>query len=253
MKINKLKIWSAFLPANSYELKASPGFTLMEILVATTVFAFTVVALTSLLNYTLKINRRAEALRQATQGMRNFAEFLVKEIRNGQIDYSVSNGLVKSPIGVCPSPYPRVVGGITVNNVGGAYNNGVPIYGKIGPNYNVDNSLGIITPEGDRECIYYADNTGALVTGLSNGSQIWVKKNTSPAESINPPNFKVNYLAFYVRPLDDPYTNYPSPPPKTQPLVSFEIKFTVALPTGEQVPLYYQTSVSSDKYDIPNQ
>ncbi len=221
----------------------------MEIVVATTIFALVVVALTALFNYSLKINRRAEALRQATQGMRNFAEYLVKEIRNGQIDYSVTNAgssnKVAAPIGPCPHPPSSLPVGADNDNSKGN------IYGQIGG--NADNALGLITPEGARECIYLADGSGNPVAGFS-GVKLMVNKNNSIVESVNPPNFTIDTLIFYVRPLTDPYTNLPvGSLPEVQPMVSFMIKFTAKLPTGEQLPIYYQTSVSSDLYDIPNQ
>lgn len=220
----------------------------MEILVATTIFAFVCVALTSLFNYTLKINRRAEALRQATQGMRNFTEFLVKEIRNGQIDYSVANAgssnRVATPITPCPHPAVSLPVGVQNDNNAGK------IYGQTAA--GSDNRLGIITPEGDRQCIYLADSSGTVATGFT-GAKIKINKNNTVTEDINPQNFTVDYLAFQVRPLIDPYTNNPlGTLAKIQPTVSISAKFTASLPTGEQVSIYYQTSVSSDKYDIPN-
>ena len=59
----------------------------MEIVVATTIFATSLTLMMALFNYTLKINRRVDAQRQTAQGTRNFMEFLVREIRNGKIDY----------------------------------------------------------------------------------------------------------------------------------------------------------------------
>src|SRR6185437_4211109 len=81
------------------------GFTLMEIVVATTIFAIAMIGLLSLFNYVLKINRRSQALTQASQGMRNFVEFLVKEVQNGQIDYDVVGGQTySSGVGPCNPP-----------------------------------------------------------------------------------------------------------------------------------------------------
>ena len=56
--------------------RSQTGFTLMELIVATTIFAVFSVAVTSLFNYDFRIMRRTEALRQATQGMRNFTDFI---------------------------------------------------------------------------------------------------------------------------------------------------------------------------------
>src|SRR5438105_3226321 len=65
------------------------GFTLMEIMVASVIFAIVAASLLAIFNYVLKINRKTEALRQASQGMRDLVEFMAKEIRNGQVDYGL--------------------------------------------------------------------------------------------------------------------------------------------------------------------
>ena len=91
------------------------GFTLMEITVATSIFAVVMVSLLSLFNYVLKINRESEALRQASQGMRNFVEYLVKEIRNGQIDYYVNSGTSLNSAFSPSSPCVPPAGGVGSN------------------------------------------------------------------------------------------------------------------------------------------
>lgn len=218
---------------------------------ASTVFAIVVASLMALFNYVLKINRRTEALRQATQGMRSVVEFLTKEIRNGQIDYSVAGGKVVNSIFPCPQPalysppaYNRNTAG---NNVYGQFNTGD------------DNRLGIVTVDGDRECIFYATATGTPIdvndssgSAFHSGTQLMIAKNDQPAQSINPANFVVKQALFRVRPLEDPYTTA-GYSPKIQPSVSMYFEFVAVLPTGEQFPIYYQTTVSSDKYDVPTE
>ena len=234
--------------ARQKNLQTEAGFTLMEIVVATTIFAIVVSALMGLFDYTLKINRKAEALRQATQGMRNFVEFVAKEVRNGRIDYSVgsdANHTIQAAITPCPAPTP----------IGAAYNNTQNIYGKSGNSGGADNALGIVTTEGDRECFYLADNSGTWIGNNGNaadfsGANLMVKKNNNSAQQLNPPNFTVKNVLFYVRPLKDPYT-FPNSP-KIQPLVMMQFLFVVKLPSGDTVPIYYQSTVSSDKYDIPS-
>src|SRR3989344_4560503 len=83
--------------------KSGAGFTLIEVVVATTIFAIVAAAMMALFNFTLKINRRAEALRQATQGIRNFTEYIVKIVRNGRIDYGIEKDLsgLNSAVGPC--------------------------------------------------------------------------------------------------------------------------------------------------------
>ncbi len=222
------------------------GFTLMEIVVSTTIFVVVFMALLSLFNYTLKINRRSEALRQATQGMRSFAENLVKEIRGGQLDYYVINGTQTVPAISATSPCrpPTSVGENTYANV--------------------SNWLGIINTDGVQECIYYGKTNGSYVdlpvgstpvtfSSSTGGSTLVLEKDgVSGIQILNPPNFKIENLMFIVRPAKDPYT-LSGGLAKASPAVAIFIKFMTSLPTGEQVPIYYQTSVSTSQYDIPNQ
>src|SRR5882672_11448170 len=136
--------------------KSQSGFTLMEIMVATVIFAIVTVALLSLFNYVLKINRRSEALRQASQGMRNFVEFLVKEVRNGQVDYYVNGGQTYSGgIGPCAPP-----------GSAGAAVNGASTY------LNPENRLGLINTDNIQECFYLGYGPAATNPQLS-----WVGNN----------------------------------------------------------------------------
>lgn len=237
------------------------GFTLVEIIVATTIFAVVVAALMALFNYTLKINRRAEALRQATQGMRNFVEFLVKEVRNGDIDYGIIGGTQKTlawqpPLGPCNV---SIDGG---GNVSNTYTSGT--LGKT-------NWLGIITTDNEEACVYFADYQGnAFASNIYTCSapssqkctlvmEKYVPGGPNIKEIINPPNYKIDSLAFFVRPVCDPlattclaWVSNPPGLPKVQPSVTIAIKFIVNLPTGETVPIYYQTTITSGRTDIPS-
>lgn len=230
---------------NKTILSKQNGFTLMEIMVATVIFAMLAVSLLSLFNYVLKINRRGEALRQASQGSRDFVEFLVKEIRNGQIDYYVANGNYTTRINSnnsvpCGPP-----------GTPGNPSDGTPTYGL------KENKLGIINTENVRECFYYGDINGNYI-GLgifasSTGASTLVlqKEGIINPQILNPPNLRIDNMMFLIRPTKDPYTaagGYA----KVQPSAVIIIKFVVKLPTGEQVSMYYQTAVSENKYDIPN-
>jgi prepilin-type N-terminal cleavage/methylation domain-containing protein len=229
-----------------------PGFTLMEIIVATTIFAIVTVAMLGLFNYVLKINRRSQALAQASEGMRNFVEFLVKEVQNGQVDYYVANGSTLEPAFSVTSPCGPPSGGL-----------GTDTYSER------ENKLGIINTDNLQECFYYGkadgsyvDTIGAVPSTFSaagGGSTLVLQENgvaTTTPQILNPPNFRIDALMFLVRPLCDPYTanctDYGNSYAKIEPRVTIVIKFITSLPTGEQVPIYYQTTVSSNKYDIPN-
>lgn len=227
--------------------KKEVGFTIMEIVVATTIFAIVMVTLLSLFSYTLKINRRTEALRQATQGLRNFVEFIVKEVRNGHLDYYVVNGTTNSEDISPDSPckHPAAAGGNTYNPK--------------------ENKLGIITDDGVQECIYFGREDGSYVDTPGNGALsntfsapagasytiAMQKKGVTGVQILNPANYKIQHLVFYIRPLKDPFVvtgGYA----KVQPFVVMNIKAQVNLPTGETQEIYYQTAVSTNKYDLPN-
>lgn len=242
------------------ERQRQHGFTIVEIAVSTTLFAIVASASAGLFVYALKINRKSEALRQATQAMRDFVEFVVKEVRNGQIDYGFvdPDGHAASgnyPLGPCTAP---AVGSATYSSSG------------------ADNKLGIITSNGDEECVYLAYGPGAgsgNTLGTYVGSGVYtsntnsqssgynpnpilavIKSGVASYQSLNPPNSRVDSVSFFVRPAKDPY--YTGGGPGTiagvQPFVTMAIKFVIQLPTGELVPMYYQTSVSTNKYDVPH-
>jgi prepilin-type N-terminal cleavage/methylation domain-containing protein len=219
--------------------KVQRGFTLMEIVVATTIFAFVVTALMSLFNYTLKINRKSEALRQATQGIRNFTEFITKQIRNGDIDYGIIGGNFKTgnyPLGPCD-------------------------VGAVGDDTYGSNSswLGIITEEGEEACIYFADYQGNAIAGptctapTTQNCTMVMEKPGGVKEIITQSNFRIDELSFFVRPGCDPFsTTCNGGLPEEQPSVTIALKFMVRLTTGEVVTLYYQTGITSSLTDIPS-
>jgi len=246
---------SASVPRSYPRQSAVKGFTLMEIVVATTIFAIVFSSLLAMFNYVLKINRRSEALRQASQGARDFVEFLVKEIRNGKVDYYISNGSVYTS-GVGTSPC-QPVGGSAGSNIA---NPTTP------STYSLqDNKLGIINTDSVQECFYYGNDSsptpgyvGTNTFSAPSGHKynlLMQKAGIAGVQVLNPPNMRIDNLMFVIRPICDPYTascrDYVPGLPKIQPTITILIKFVAQLPTGEQFPIYYQTSVSSDKYDIP--
>jgi prepilin-type N-terminal cleavage/methylation domain-containing protein len=96
------------------QFRRQSGFTLMEVVVATAIFVVVVMALLTLLDYTLKINRRVQALRQVAQGTRNFTETLIRNIRNGEVDYNSPDSYCAS--GNYVSNDNQALGLITENN-----------------------------------------------------------------------------------------------------------------------------------------
>ena len=181
------------------------GFTLMEILVATTIFATVLTIMLVLFNYTLKINRRVEQLRQLSQGTRNFEEYLVREIRNGRIDYGSANSNCAA------------VSYASASN----------------------SSLALINRAGERECFY------------KSGSDLLIGKQ-GITDKLNPQNVTLGSVKFYVRPTSDPAANGP-PFPGTQPVVTILMQFKIQLSGADPLAtIPYQTTISTDIYDVPH-
>lgn len=240
--------------------KNKSGFTVMEILVATTVFTVAAVSILGIFNYVLQINRRAQAIRQASQGVRDFIEFMAKEVRNGQVYYFVSNG----------TTYTQKINNDDNVPCAPPGNPGSPTTG-VNTYSEQENKLAILNTENVPQCFYlgfgpqgassqntyvgngvYGKNINASSPGYNpNPSLVIVKNGITEPQSINPPNMRIDNLVFVVRPQKDPYT-YTGGLAKKQPMVSIYLKATVSLGTGEQVPITYQTTISSNKYDIPN-
>jgi type II secretory pathway pseudopilin PulG len=212
----------------------------MEIIVATTIFAVVITATLSLFDYALKINRKSEAIKQAAQGMRNFVETFVKDVRNGEIEYGTTDNGV-SPRGFDVGP--------CISAALATINNGADYYAV------KENKISLINPEGSHECVYYADSSGSYVNGAYNDPNgiLMVQKENGVSQRLNPVNTKVESFALYIRPAKDPFNNNGAGYVKIQPGVTIMMKFTAELPTKEKVSIYYQTSVSTNKYDIPNQ
>jgi prepilin-type N-terminal cleavage/methylation domain-containing protein len=200
---------------HSNRFQSEAGFTLMEVVVATAVFATVVVAMLGLFDYTLKINRRVQALRQVSQGTRNFTESLTREIRNGRIDYG-------SAVAKCdPSNYFS----------------------------NTNKSVAIITQSGDRLCFYL--NADQTIHVIKSGGPI---DGGIAEDIINPTGFKIipSTFRFIVRPNTDP--NPESPPYiGQQPLVTIIAQFKVQPNSNQTATIIpYQTTISTDVYDIPH-
>lgn len=197
--------------------KREHGFTLMEIVVATTIFASVVTLMLTLFNQTLRIYRRTEAIRQTAQSVRNTMEYVVKEVRNGKIDYSVQDGqILLEPVDPCPAP-------------------AVPdedIYVTDDQSF-----VGIQNVDGQRECIYWdqVDSIFIQIEGLGAPSRL------------NPTNVKFTNVKFIVRPSHDPFAS----PPGIMPSVTILAVAETTLPTGENYVVPYQTTVSTYQYDLP--
>jgi len=93
---------SSFRTKNNFPQKQK-GFTLIEAIVATALFAFAMVSIINVYLSTVRINRRTELISTASQNVRYISEYLSKEIRNGLINYT---GPASSPCTLPPFSSP---------------------------------------------------------------------------------------------------------------------------------------------------
>lgn len=236
-------------------LNTESGFTLAEVVVSVAIFAVVLTGILVLLDYTLKINRRTEALRQSSQAVRNLVDFLAKEIRDGRVDYSVDNGESYNA-NACPT---RGAVFDTTPTSGGLFPSTGPrlnSFGKAtGSAGQSDVMLPLINLKDERECFFLANTNGAPIVA---GTQLYFSKRLRngtrlPDERLNPTNMAIDYLRFYIRPLCDPYSSSCTGGlPKTMPTVTIVMRARLTLNTGEQVIIPYQTTISTDDYSIPS-
>ena len=73
------------------------GFTIVEALVATAVFALAMTAIVGVFLAVLRVNERARQVRLVEQNARYITEFISREIRNGRIDYDAYGGAIPNP------------------------------------------------------------------------------------------------------------------------------------------------------------
>jgi hypothetical protein len=83
---------------------------------------------------------------------------------------------------------------------------------------------------------------------------MYLYKNGIQVQTINPANMKITVAKFHVRPICNPKTlcYAGSKYPGIQPFVTIVMQFQVTLPSGEIRTVPYQTTISTDQYDIPH-
>ena len=197
------------------------GFTLMEVLVSVGIFIIVVAGLLGMFTQTIQINRRVQTIRELVQGTRAFTEIVTREVRNGRIDYD----------------------GGDVNCTGS--------YGGI-----QNKALALIRGNGDRICFYLDDNGGFYLKKQGAGN---------PELVFNSTRFKINPDSFYfhVFPTEDPSPACAEDPggcpfqlPEMQPFVTVVAQFELDHDSNpatslDYAKIDYQTTISTDVYDIP--
>jgi type II secretory pathway pseudopilin PulG len=80
-----------FLISN-FQKKKSPGFTLIESVVAAGVFAVATTTIVAAVLAVMRVDEKSRAIRVTEQNARFVSEFLEREIRNGSVNYSGYSG-----------------------------------------------------------------------------------------------------------------------------------------------------------------
>ncbi len=143
------------------------GFTLIEAIVAAAIFAIAVVSIVDVYVSTIRLNRKTDSQRKASENARYITEYLSKEIRNGQIDYY---GPTVSPCSTTFSASSRF--------------------------------LGLVNTDSVHICFYQGDNNGLVSAG---GTNIWMYRGNAGPYKINSNDVTVTNLTFYASPTSNPY------------------------------------------------
>ena len=84
----KLEIGNSVLNQNDSERQ---GFTLIEAIVSTAVFAFLISSVLGVYMATLQLDKKSKAFRVTTQNARFISEYINKEVTNGSVNYGGTN------------------------------------------------------------------------------------------------------------------------------------------------------------------
>jgi type II secretory pathway pseudopilin PulG len=164
------------------------GFTIIEAVVATTLFAFTISSILAVYVMVVQLDAKSRADRAVISSARYALDYLAKEVRNGTINYGATgyNG--------------------SVNYVSGQY-------------YTLD--LHVINQLGEREHFYCSLNANGTYT-------LKVDKDVGGVATItdlHPSNISLVNCKFIVFPSTNPFLPLSSSPPNQQPFVTMILGF----------------------------
>ena len=204
-----------------FRKSSQQGFTLMESLVATALFTVVVSAIVTIYISTVRIQRRANAIRIASENARYISEFMSKEIRNGNFDYYGPRA------GSCAAP------------------------GSLSPDYQIP----IVNVDNERICFYLGDNNGAI---SASGKNLWIARGSlAQNQRLNGDNVTVESFRVYLTPSQNPYCNDPPGCSEVgstiQPRVTFVASIKASPDPQNSITIPLQTTISIPAYDIVGQ
>jgi prepilin-type N-terminal cleavage/methylation domain-containing protein len=149
---------------------AAAGFTLLEMLIVLGLFAIVMVAASDIFLMANRTQRKTLNLERVQADARYAIETIVREVRGGAIDY----------------PWYELASSV-----------GIPEEGAI-------DTLAVIDEQGDR-IRFFQSQTAEECVGIDSQSCLLVSLNGGTPQVITPSGVNVFRVAFYIRPVVDPY------------------------------------------------
>ncbi len=213
-------------PTTNYKLQTSLGFTLIEIVVATALFALVISSILGIYLSVLRLNTRTRAERAVADNARFITDFFSKEVRNGHIDYTAYNSSCGQ--GCIPS-------------------GGLDLY--------------LVNQNNESEHIYvWDDTTGQQIASYSGVSvcstdscSLKITKtvgltNLGPS-SMNSQSVRVTNVQFLIYPPHDPYRSTGvAATENVQPHITLVLELTATQNSRDQVKLDTQSTYSELYY-----
>ncbi|HEX5429497.1 MAG TPA: prepilin-type N-terminal cleavage/methylation domain-containing protein [Patescibacteria group bacterium] len=208
-------------------MKHESAFTLIEAIVAASVFALVVSSILGIYVSVLHLDTRTRAQRTLADNSRFIMDFFGKEIDNGHIDYA---------------SYP--------NNVICKNGTAMPcdISGNDAPGTT---ELYIVNQAGDAEHFYlYNENTKSIEHTYSNcqtvNCDLVLTKNSGTASNLNSSDVRVTNLQFYTSPTSDPFSSAKNF--SYQPQVTAVLELTANTGKRDQIKINLQSTFSELYY-----
>lgn len=188
------------------------GFTIIEAVVATSVFAMAITAIAGSFLAVVRADQKSRAVRLVTENGRFITEFLTREVRNGSIDYPAYGGIAGSD-----------------NPVGQT------------------SELNLINSQGEFERIFASNSSCTAGAVAETAGVLCLTKIGVATTDLTSAGLTISNLHFYVYPRTDPFT---AGGPDRQPRVTFTFRLatTASAGLGETVSADLQSTVSSREY-----
>jgi prepilin-type N-terminal cleavage/methylation domain-containing protein len=185
---------------NKFKQLKSSGFTLMEVMVAMSIFI--IVALASLTIYAaiLRASQRTTAVTRIQQEAQLIMEVLAKKIRTSRVNYQYYSAIhTDRPMGT-QGNYNEVIGN---------------------PDIGDPEPVLALTDSSNTDYLFSVHNNSLFIQSKGSTDQYWTTEKEIPSQLVG-----IESLNFLIKPLRYPFDI--NNPPETQPRVTFAITFTAS-------------------------